>query len=188
MKGFMGRATESVAIVFLACIATSVAAPAAAEAFEQDQRVNSLTIQFGTDTFATANAFGSAFASAVAQVPMQDTVDGSVANGSTSWLLRMPGLTDLSGTNNSSFDVTIVDGTPRTPAGNPATYDGTDDLDWWYDPVASGAHQLPAASPPAGSPPAPGRSASRRAWGGRRPPSRCSAPGSRLSRVPRRRR
>ncbi len=76
---------------------------------------------------------------------LQAGFDSSVADGSISWLLEMPGLTDLTGTNSSPFNVEIGDGTPRLPAGNPSTYDGTSDLDWWYDPDGSGIHQLPAS-------------------------------------------
>jgi hypothetical protein len=138
------RLTRLVLIVL--AVAASWAAATDAVAFEQDQRVNALTLQFGTDTFATANAFGGAFVGGAVRSQMQDGIDSSVADGSTSWLLEMPGLTDLSGTSSSPFNVGVVNGVPRVPNGNPSTYDGTADLDWWYDPAASSLiHQLPAS-------------------------------------------
>jgi hypothetical protein len=133
-------------VLIVLTIATSSAAAADAVAFEQDQRVNALTFQFGTDEFATANAFGGAFVGSTLRSQLQAAFDSSVADGSTSWLLEMPGLTDLSGTNSSPFNVGIISGTPRLPSGNPSTYDGTSDLDWWYDPAGSSAvHQLTAS-------------------------------------------
>jgi Galactose oxidase, central domain len=118
--------------------------------FEQAHRVNFVTLESGTDGFATANAFGSAFLGP-AHNQLQAGLAASVANGSTSWLLEMPGLTDLTGRDNSSFNVGIMNGVPRLPAGNPTTYDGTSDLDWWYvagagdiDTDGSAIHQLPA--------------------------------------------
>jgi hypothetical protein len=124
-------------VLFALTVAVSSAAAADAVGFEQDQRVNALTLQFGTDEFATANAFGGAFVGSAARSQMQASLDSSVADGSTSWLLEMPGLTDLTGTDAPSINVGIMDGTPRLPAGNPSAYDGTSDLDWWYDPLAS---------------------------------------------------
>jgi hypothetical protein len=127
--------TAMIALLVLAAMSSTwngSANATVAESFEQDQRVNSLTLQTGTDAFATQNAFGAAFHS-VALTSLQDGLDASVADGTISWLLAMPGLTDLTGTNDPAFDVGIVNGVPRTPAGNPTSYDGTSDLDWWYD-------------------------------------------------------
>jgi hypothetical protein len=56
----------------------------------------------------------------------------------------MPGLTDLSDTSSSPFNVGVVNGIPRVPSGNPSTYDGSSDLDWWYDPSLT-IHELPAS-------------------------------------------
>jgi len=126
----------AIAGALLASLLAPAASPAASPdgwTFVQVQRVNSLQLQFGTDTYATQNAFGGAFAG-VAQSSLQSSIDSSVADGSTSWLMEMPGLADLSGTSNTSFDTGIIDATPARPAGDPATYDGTSDLDWWYLP------------------------------------------------------
>src|SRR6266568_4856047 len=71
-------------------------------AFEQDQRINGLTLQFGTDTFATRNAFGGAVGGTV-QSQLQTQISSTVASGSTSMLLEMPGLADLTGVSVPSF-------------------------------------------------------------------------------------
>ena len=96
--------------------------------FEQSQRINQMKVQFGTDTVCTQNAFGSAFASAI-QSQVQTSLDASVKNGTTSIILTMLGSPDLTGTNGVA-EVGIVNGTPATAAG--VTYDGNNDLDWWY--------------------------------------------------------
>jgi hypothetical protein len=58
--------------------------------FEQDQRINQLTLQFGTDTFATTNTFGHAFAS-VAQSQIQASIAQGITDGSISLLLAASG-------------------------------------------------------------------------------------------------
>src|SRR4051794_16957651 len=37
----------------------------------------------------------------------------------------------------STFNTGVVEATALQPAGNPATYDGSSDLDWWYLPTVS---------------------------------------------------
>jgi hypothetical protein len=138
MGGVAGRIRRAVAlaVAVIACaIAASPASPAGDYTFVQVQRVNSLELQFGTDTFATQNAFGGAWGS-VAQSSLQSALASGIADGSISWLLEMPGLTDLSGTSNAAFDVGFVGATPVSSGGDPA-YDGTSDLDWWYVPDAA---------------------------------------------------
>jgi hypothetical protein len=105
-------------------------------AFEQDQRINGLTLQFGTDTFATKNALGGAVASSV-QPQLQAPISAGVASGATSLLFEMPGLTDLTGVNEPPFNIGVVNAAPIIPTNNPATYSGTSDLDWWYLPSPS---------------------------------------------------
>lgn len=136
--------------LFLA-VGAAPAAPANDWTFVQVQRVNALSLQPGTDSFATHNAFGGAFVGSAAKTNIQSNIDSSVADGSVSWLLEMPGLTDLSGANNPSFNLGVLGATPVTPAGNPATYNGSSDLDWWYlpdpsdvQPDGSATHQLSA--------------------------------------------
>jgi hypothetical protein len=119
--------------------------------FEQDQRINSLTLQFGTDSFATANRFGSAFTS-FAQPTLNSDVSNDVASGLVSVLIEMPGLTNLAGNNQPSLNLGLVNGQPILPTNNPANYSGSADLDWWYEPnpaelTPTGAptNQLPAS-------------------------------------------
>jgi uncharacterized repeat protein (TIGR01451 family) len=135
-------ALTSVALVAAMLSSSAVVGVAPATAtdswtFVQVQRVNSFALQFGTDAYATQNAFGGAFGS-LTQANVQAALDASVADGSMTWLLEMPGLTDLSGTSNGPFAVGFVGGAPVSDADNPATYDGHSDLDWWYIPDASG--------------------------------------------------
>ncbi len=155
-QGSRRRVGGAVAPLALASLLALVSAPPALAdgwIFVQDQRVNSLTLQFGTDVFATQDAFGGAFVGGSARNMLQSALASSVADGSISWLLEMRDLTDLSGTSDPSFNVGVFNATPAAPgAGNPATYDGTSDLDWWYSPdlseVAddgSARQQLPAS-------------------------------------------
>ena len=111
----------------------SIASASHGPSFEQDHRLTSLTLETGTDTFAPQNQFGGAFTS-LALSQINGGIDSSIADGSLSWLFRMEGLDDLTGTNSAAFDVGIVSASPVLPEDNPATYDGTSDLDWWYDP------------------------------------------------------
>jgi hypothetical protein len=131
-------------IPVVACIGVSLAGADPAGAFEQVQRVNSLTMQAGTDSYATANRFGGAFTGDTVRSQLQNALTSSVADGSTTWLLRMPDLADLSGTSDPAFTIGVTDGTPNSPAGNTATYSGSSDLDWWYDPTGS-TNQLTAS-------------------------------------------
>jgi hypothetical protein len=108
-----------------------------AAAFEQDHRMNGLTLQFGTDSFATANALGSAI-TGVAQTSLQSAIASQVASGEFSVLLEMPGLADLTGTSVPSLQFGVVNGGPALSTNNPAPYSGTSDLDWWYAADAAG--------------------------------------------------
>lgn len=135
-------------VVVLGALVGSPAAKAATEdislatyakpkfAFEQAQRINGLTLQFGNDTFAPHNAIGQSLQSNV-QPQIQDSLTADVNNGATSLLFEMRGLADLTGTNASSLTVGALDGSPIEPAGNPVTYKGNSDLDWWYTPALS---------------------------------------------------
>jgi hypothetical protein len=123
-----------------------------AGAFEQDQRINALSVQFGTDSFATANAFGRAFVSNLGQSQMNTAISNQIASGTVSILFEMLGLADLTGTNQPSFHVGVVNGLPVLTTNNPTVYSGQSDLDWWYTPNlreldASGvpSTQLPAS-------------------------------------------
>ncbi len=103
--------------------------------FEQDHRANSLTMQFGTDTYCAANRLGSAIANA-GQTTVSDALTKAVKDGSTNVLFKFMGLDDLTGTADSAITLGGLGGKPvAAPAGK--TYDGASDLDWWYtvDPI-----------------------------------------------------
>jgi hypothetical protein len=137
-------ATVIVTAATAAPVAAPVAAGAAGVPFLQAQRMNSLTVQAGTDTFATSNAIGKAF-TPTALNEVQTSLNTAVTNGSTSLILEFPGLTDLTGTNAASVSIGGLDGPPIEPAGNPNAYNGNSDSDWWYspDPADIDAHGNP---------------------------------------------
>jgi len=114
--------------------------------FEQNQRVNYLQMQAGTDSVCTANAVGGAFTS-IALGQIQDSLTTGISSGSLSVVLSMLGITDLSGANQPNFQVGLVTGTP-TPG---SSYNGSSDLDWWYTPDAGtiDANRVPKAQLPA---------------------------------------
>ena len=123
----------TVAVTLAAGVTPLVGGTAAATVpFLQSQRVNSLTMADGTDTFATHNALGGAFVSTTVRNQMDSALADGVADGSLSWLLTMSGLDDLSGTSDANVDVGVGNGVPQGTVDNPTTYDGTSDLDWWY--------------------------------------------------------
>ena len=104
----------------------------AATNFKQEQRLNSLVLQYAVDAFAPNNRFGSAITGGAMRSSTQSSLDTGIANGANSLLLRMLNLNDLTGTNEPSVVVGVVNGSPDLPPGNPATYNGASDLDWWY--------------------------------------------------------
>jgi hypothetical protein len=119
----------------------------AAGNFKQEQRLTSLVLKYTTDAFAPNNRFGAAISGSLFRSAFQDTLDSGVASGDITLLLRMLGLTDLSGTNEPALVVGVVGGTPTLPVGNPATYNGAADLDWWYtqSPAGIDANGIPTA-------------------------------------------
>lgn len=110
---------------------------AASTSFKQDHRLSSLVLQYATDAFATHNSFGSAIAGSAIRTNFQIALSTSIANGTTTLLLRFLGLNDLTGTNEPGLTLGVVNGAPMLPAGNPATYNGASDLDWWYSQNAA---------------------------------------------------
>ncbi|HUJ26980.1 MAG TPA: hypothetical protein VLW85_13230 [Myxococcales bacterium] len=98
--------------------------------FEQEQRADAVTMQFGTSATCAANALGGAIASA-AQSQFQTSVTTSVANGSLTMAFKFMGLADLTGAGSQSFRLGALTGSPyAAPSGE--TYNGASDLDWWY--------------------------------------------------------
>ena len=100
--------------------------------FEQLHRVNSLQIQFGTDSSCTANALGGSIGSQ-AQSQFQQTVSSGVTSGQISMLLDFAALPDLIGASSGPVTLGALTGTPATESG----YSGAKDLDWWYSIAAS---------------------------------------------------
>lgn len=102
-------------------------------AFDQVHRINSLTLQSGTDTYGTANRFGGAFTSSGLAV-IQPAISNRVASGESSVLLVFSGLDDFSGVSDASIQIGVLNCAPFVSSNNPATYSGKSDLDWWYSP------------------------------------------------------
>ena len=102
--------------------------------FEQHQRANAVTMLFKTDSYCTANALGGSIGSA-AQSQLESSLASSVADGSLTMAFAFLGLGDLTGASASTFKLGAVSGSPfAAPAGK--KYDGSKDLDWWYQTQA----------------------------------------------------
>src|SRR5262249_32341957 len=99
--------------------------------FEQLQRVNWFKLQSTTDANCSTNAFGRAVQPTL-RTTLQSFIDASIKDGSISILLQALGLSDLTGTNADSFQIGLMGAAPMPPVA-PVVYDGTNDLDWWYD-------------------------------------------------------
>lgn len=78
--------------------------------FEQVHRMNSINMQFNTDSFCTSNAIGSAIKS-VAQSQLADALNGAVGDGSISILLQANNATDPTGVN-GTFSLSSYVGAP----------------------------------------------------------------------------
>jgi len=102
--------------------------------FEQDHRVNTLSMPFNTDTFCTANRLGGAITGSLARQQITDALTTGVKDGSISILLQAIGLDDLSGTNDANLALGVINGSPQVGA---TTYDGNNDLEWWYTSAAT---------------------------------------------------
>jgi len=96
--------------------------------FEQTQRVNLLKVIFTTTAACPNNAFGSAFTSLL-QGTLQNAVDASVTDGSTSVLLYFRVLDDLTGSTSANVQLGLLNAAPQSPT---AIYNGNSDVDWWY--------------------------------------------------------
>jgi cysteine-rich repeat protein len=111
--------------------------------FEQNQRMNTVGMQFSTDSFCTANAVGGAIGSQ-AQDRLAQALTDSVNTGDVSIMFKFMGLQDLSGTNAPAISIGSVLGKPVAGDG----YNGASDLDWWY---AADATSLDADRNPKGA-------------------------------------
>ena len=101
--------------------------------FEQDLRANWLKMQFGIDAYCTVNQIGKAIVGGAAQSQLQQGLDTAIASGDIGMLFKLLGLDDLTGTSDPAVEVGVMDGPPVAGMG----YDGTSDLDWWYDANAT---------------------------------------------------
>ncbi len=112
--------------------------------FEQDHRINFLTVVYATDTFCPANQLAAAVTGGTAQGQFNSTLATHIKDGTASVMMRFSNLVDLSGTANPAFPMGILNGTPATGGG----YDGTNDLDWWYtvDPMSIDASRVPTTT------------------------------------------
>jgi cysteine-rich repeat protein len=109
--------------------------------FEQEQRANSVSIQYSTSTFCPNNALGlsigSGWVASIAQSTLSSDLTTSVNAGTTTIEWKFMGITDLTGTSQpSGLAIGTLSGAPAAaPAG--VTYDGGSDLDWWYTTAGS---------------------------------------------------
>jgi cysteine-rich repeat protein len=105
--------------------------------FEQIQRMTSFKVAFLHDATCTADALGEAivgndaFGQAGSRTQITQAIDSGIADGSITVELAALGLNDLTGTSdtNASLKMGILGGAPATSTA--ATYNGTNDLDWW---------------------------------------------------------
>jgi cysteine-rich repeat protein len=118
--------------------------------FEQNERMNWFKLQFTTDAYCVANALGTAFVGASARTQFQQSLDSGIASGAISVMFKITGLDDLTGANDPVVELGTVSGAPETGMGM-LPYDGTNDLDWWYnvDPSSIDANRNPTSFLPA---------------------------------------
>ncbi len=109
--------------------------------FDQAQRAVWFKMQFSTDTVCTQNALGRAFAGAAVRNSLQSEIDSRVGTGAFSLVLPALDASDVSGTNDPSFELGFLTASPEPGGG----YHGTNDLDWWH--VIDPATLTPAREP-----------------------------------------
>jgi cysteine-rich repeat protein len=119
--------------------------------FEQDHRATSVTIEYTPSSpFCPHDALGGAIAGA-AQSTLSSDLSSSVASGATSIEFKFMGITDLTGTaQTTGLALGALSGTPAAaPSG--VTYSGTNDTDWWYTTAATtiDAERNPLSQTPA---------------------------------------
>jgi hypothetical protein len=136
MRRICAAAIAAASLLFIG-VALPADSATAATPFQQWQRINSLTLEFGTDNFASNNAFGGAFPAA-GQSSVQNAVTSQVNAGVLSMLFDFPGLADLTGMNVPSLTVGVDGANPFSDLAQPNPYNGSSDLDWWYTPKATG--------------------------------------------------
>src|SRR5438128_3160947 len=117
--------------------------------FEENLRMNTLAIQFGADSFCTANVLGGSIGSR-AQQGVQTELSANVTAGVLTMGFTALGIADLTGAKAQSFKLGALSGTPWN-APPLHHYDGSRDLDWWYHtrPADLDAKRVPLAQLPA---------------------------------------
>ena len=98
--------------------------------FEQDLRSNYLKMQFVPDAFCgNENQLGSAIAAGAPQGQLQTGIDQGISNGTSGFSVKMFDLGSLTGADDPMVQVGAVRALPAAGVG----YNGTADLEWWYN-------------------------------------------------------
>jgi Collagen triple helix repeat (20 copies)/Stigma-specific protein, Stig1 len=112
--------------------------------FEQDHRVNSLSLLGTTDTFCGHNELGTSAFTSIALSTFNSSLGSSIGAGSANQFFIFTGLTDLTGKSaQSGIQVGMIDGTLADAY--TTGFSGSSDLDWWYtfDPASVNASNVP---------------------------------------------
>ena len=98
--------------------------------FEELQRMNAMSVAFASDAYCTKDALGAAVVGSTAQGQISSAITTGINTGTIDVVMDMLGFDDPSGaTNDPQLALGMLGGTPATGA---STYDGSNDLDWWY--------------------------------------------------------
>jgi cysteine-rich repeat protein len=108
----------------------------AACGFEQAQRASFISMELQPSTadraYCPSPALNGAISPTLAGGTINTALANGIADGSISVLFAFRGLDDLSGVSDGNgLKLGVLSGAPRRFAGD--GYDGTRDLDWWYD-------------------------------------------------------
>jgi cysteine-rich repeat protein len=97
--------------------------------FEQNQRAVAVAMRFDTDAYCTVNALGGAIGSS-AQSTVKSQIDTAITNGTMNVMFAVLGLADTTGQNGSLSLGAVTGDAYAAPVHE--TYNGNNDLDWWY--------------------------------------------------------
>jgi hypothetical protein len=114
--------------------------------FEQDQRVNSLSLLGTTDSFCAHNELGTSAFTSIALSTFNTSLSANIGAGSANQFFIFTGLADLTGTSaQSGIQVGMIDGTLTNAY--TTGFSGSSDLDWWYtfDPASVNASNVPVS-------------------------------------------
>ncbi len=118
--------------------------------FEQLQRATSLQYSSTTDSFCPLNLLGTQIITAAGLSVIQQNTDQDVAAGRTNVIFKFYGMSgataDPTGTSGPVILGSLAATAPQ--AADAGTYDGTNDLDWWYtvDPATVGPNNVPLST------------------------------------------